>query len=354
MRAELSFRSWWVHECVDMVKSHGEQWLVGKGPWNEVPVFGTDAAWIKNETELRSGTETIPTRRSVRTEYEAREVPIRESRVYHAFASVKTPEQALEFARKYGLLGLNVAKPLTTLYFKDQLAKIHRLYSKVDSERAQQLAGAAQEKLSIIDQLVDVFDVSSLLHEVVPSPGEGDWLTLDEAQEALMLTQSEFEVFLSHMSGHRHAPILYPEKVSEWLRIAHDLRLMLDPPIDSNGYILEWGGVRRMTWARGEIVFHAPDPLSPVVWYESLRNAIFLEAALDSAGMKILPRECAEEGCSRWFSPRNATTLYCSNECKRRAQNRRQYERRKKRKGLSINPVNQLATNDTAGKGGQE
>lgn len=313
----LRFGTWWKHERVRLESRDGKDWLVGLGTWEKQDVLSRD---IHSD--------------------DTRQVIVKP---YQEFASIETPEDALAFANKYGLLGL--------------------LPAEVDEDTSYRFLGEND----------------------TPPPGEEDafckliklpdpWgrlLSLDEAREKLMLSPVEFEQAIGR---HRWMyfygkPLFYPEQVQQWLNRASELRLVLEyfsgdrykdrdqarrlfreanrprheamragrydvaeryeKALDKARYDLKvWTTLdsfranAEITMNRGSLYLH----------YDSLLDALQLSAKMDLDTPKGLPpRRCHGPACGRWFSPHYPSTRYCSTQCQRSAQNRRNYQRRKQR-----------------------
>lgn len=282
----IRFAPWWKHRTVELVSEGGEAWLVGKGPWPLDDIWGRQV-WLPNEWEARRGFVAGPG-------------PRISTAVYLAFASIRTPEQAVAFASHVGLLGLRRVDDPQLFEFPTDPEAWAR-WKRGDGLLTYRLAG-------------------------LRGP-DGQEYVLAEAAAALRLSGADFTEALAFLKSTPGAPLLYPEPVSEWLRLARLLREFLE-------------GVGVGAWfghgmARSELAVEGIEGFSragePVFRYDALRDAIFLQAALAKTAGDGTPRQCEAPGCSRWFLSTYVNARYCSPECKRRTQNQRAYARRRQR-----------------------
>jgi|LSQX01.3.fsa_nt_gb hypothetical protein len=290
LKLVVRFAPWWKHERVELVQQGGEEWLVGKGKVLVKDVFGHPEPWIPNTWELRKRVRSSPPKRVMTVHKdEGKErvaVDTVNAGLYTAFASIRSPEQALEFANRFGLLGLRKV----TLDHEDALSFINARKT-------------GRKDLTL------------------PLPN-GERVPLEQAREALMLSPEEFQQVITEFGG--IIPIFYPERVSDWLKQAANLRRMLTPGEPEH----------RMA----SVAMHSPVQLKFLGGYTefdypSLRSALFLEARLRGFGPdEGLPRECAAPDCSRWFGPKYPDQQYCCPTCRKRAQNQKYYEERRKRR----------------------
>lgn len=328
---ELRFAPWHKHEKVVLVEKDGESWLVGKGPWPLVDIFSKqqDGAWLPSRYELSRGFRTTPPTRTVPTaEGEQKVIPLSRNTIAAAFASIEMPEQALEFANRFGLLGLHTVKGDNRPCYPSHEEMFVRVGRGV------------------------LLRTSPLpnWHYSIPKPGsEGEYIPFIEAGSVLLLSGPDLRKAATFIKANLRkelkVPIFLPEAVSEWLEIAATLRCAFEifrrreaatPPEDAQ---------TRRFLAREEIL-RAPDTGNIDKWtqgsfrvedgelvikYSSLRNAIFQQAHLEMNGIEQLPRRCANPNCGRWFVSTIKNAKYCTEECKRHCQNQRNYERRSKK-----------------------
>lgn len=272
MQTELSFAPWWVHESVELVETNDELWLVGKGHWHQKDIFGS--------------TGDVD--------------PLREIRLAHSFASIRTAEQAHDFAQQFGLLGLLAVEDCLVVDISG------------DWKGWKRNEAGLKIRPSGIRGVMD-----------------NEEYTLEEAPTVLMQTPKEFQITLRHLwPDQPWIPLFYPEPVSRWLELASAVRGLLgsdegphfSPLITRAGAEVAWSASGEFTFADGR----------SIIAYDRLLKALVLEAHFVKAN-GVMPRECGSPGCSRWFTPRNKTGEYCSASCRRSAQNARAYRRRRAR-----------------------
>lgn len=292
---EVRFAPWWKHPEIVLEEREDPDWgdrpfpcpsskidqdgrptmgwvnprlvLVGRGTPEFVDVFAGEPLQLPNPRE-RAGKES---RRSWRI------------RLSHAlaFASIETPEQALLFAQRYGLLGLHRKPPVSP-------------------------APAAREALL----------------------------------KALERGASPDEAFLEYshvMEEAEKPPEIPPERVYEWLSEASELRRELE------SVLAEWDTDRDEAlkfatgWLDLKVAWDLNDPPRlrlaggrPVLEYNKLLSALLTQAVMDLTNVERPPVRCAGPGCGLWFFPTHPSALYCSEECRRSAQNARLYRKRVK------------------------
>lgn len=313
---ELRFAPWYKHERVVLDKKDGESWLVGKGPWSLVDVFSKqDEAWLPSNYELSKGFRTAPSTRTVtNAEGEQTVVPLSRPRMAFAFASIETPEQALEFANRFGLLGLHTA-PADRCNI--QFPEDQEIW-----ERWKEGKGTLPWRISSI-----------------PKPGsDSETIPRSKAGDALRLSGPDLRKAFAFIASAAPAQILFPEKVDEWLEIAATLRFSFErfgrrkaetPPEDAKTMraLTREEILRHLAideWTQGQLRVEDGEL---VIKYSSLRDAIFLQAALEMNNLGQPARQCDNPNCRRWFAPTIKNAKYCTVECKRRCQNQRYYKR---------------------------
>lgn len=158
-------------------------------------------------------------------------------------------------------------------------------------------------------------------------------------------------------------PEFGPEPLSEWLRWSKKLRSYLRMAQQTTPYapgpiVVALGALVAVELEDEPRlrVFHG----RMVIAHQRLISSLLTKAALDLSGLASAPVSCASKECGRWFVPIHPETRYCSETCRRREQNRRQYERRKRGSrvrdgGLSVHQfVHQSAKPESAGRRGKQ
>lgn len=124
-------------------------------------------------------------------------------------------------------------------------------------------------------------------------------------------------------------PHFDPEPVDAWLAWAARLREALqtarDDPARLAAMLTAWwvdelGDDLRLRLVEGRLV----------VSYGRLLTALLADVVLTAGPDGYGPTRCQARDCGRWFVPQHPQAVYCSLTCKRREQNRRQYERQGK------------------------